>query len=52
MDVDVRKFFDNLDHGHLRRFLQQRVRDGVLEHATADQAEPRRYDPLRGDYRR
>ena len=30
LDVDVRKFFDNLDHGHLREFLQQRVRDGVL----------------------
>jgi group II intron reverse transcriptase/maturase len=30
LDVDVRKFFDNLDHGHLRAFLQQRVRDGVL----------------------
>ena len=30
LDVDVRKFFDNLDHGHLRKFLQQRVRDGVL----------------------
>ena len=30
LDVDVRKFFDNLGHGHLRTFLQQRVRDGVL----------------------
>jgi group II intron reverse transcriptase/maturase len=30
LDVDVRKFFDNLDHGHLRTFLQLRVRDGVL----------------------
>jgi len=30
LDVDVRKFFDNLDHGHLRVFLRQRVRDGVL----------------------
>jgi len=30
LDVDVRKFFDNLDHGHLRAFLQLRVRDGVL----------------------
>jgi retron-type reverse transcriptase len=28
--VDIRKFFDNLDHGHLRAFLQYRVRDGVL----------------------
>jgi group II intron reverse transcriptase/maturase len=28
--VDIRKFFDNLDHGHLRTFLRLRVRDGVL----------------------
>ena len=26
----VRLSFDNLDHGHLRKFLQLRVRDGVL----------------------
>jgi len=30
LEVDIRKFFDNLDHGHLRRFLQLRVRDGAL----------------------
>ena len=30
LEVDFRKFFDPLDHGHLRTFLQQRVRDGVL----------------------
>lgn len=30
LEVDIRKFFDNLDHGHLRTFLQLRVRDGVL----------------------
>jgi group II intron reverse transcriptase/maturase len=30
LDVDVRKFFDTMDHGHLREFLSQRVRDGVL----------------------
>jgi group II intron reverse transcriptase/maturase len=30
LDVDVRKFFDTLDHGHLREFLQRRVRDGVV----------------------
>jgi RNA-directed DNA polymerase len=30
LDVDVRKFFDTIDHGHLREFLQRRVRDGVL----------------------
>ncbi len=30
VEVDVRKFFDTLVHSHLRAFLQQRVRDGVL----------------------
>ena len=30
LEVDIRKFFDNLDHGHLRKFLRRRVRDGVL----------------------
>lgn len=30
LEVDIRKFFENLDHGHLRAFLQLRVRDGVL----------------------
>jgi RNA-directed DNA polymerase len=30
LEVDIRNFFDELDHGHLRTFLQQRVRDGVL----------------------
>ncbi len=30
LEVDIRKFFDTLDHGHLREFLQLRVRDGVL----------------------
>lgn len=30
LEVDLRKFFDTLDHGHLRTFLQQRVRDGVI----------------------
>ena len=30
LDVDVRKFFDTIDHGHLRDFLKRRVRDGVL----------------------
>jgi RNA-directed DNA polymerase len=30
LEVDLRKFFDNLDHGHLRKFLRLRVRDGVL----------------------
>ena len=30
VEVDIRKFFDTLDHAHLRTLLQQRVRDGVL----------------------
>jgi RNA-directed DNA polymerase len=30
LDVDVRKFFDTLDHRHLRDLLQHRVRDGVI----------------------
>jgi retron-type reverse transcriptase len=28
--VDISKFFDTLDHGHLRQFVQHRVLDGVL----------------------
>jgi len=30
LEVDIRKFFDTLDHGHLRELLRRRVRDGVL----------------------
>jgi group II intron reverse transcriptase/maturase len=30
VDVDLRNFFDTIDHGHLREFLKRRVRDGVL----------------------
>jgi len=30
VDVDIRKFFDTIDHGHLRDFVTRRVRDGVL----------------------
>lgn len=30
LEVDIRKFFDTLDHAHLREFLHLRVRDGVL----------------------
>jgi len=30
LEVDIRKFFDTLDHAHLREALQHRVRDGVL----------------------
>jgi RNA-directed DNA polymerase len=30
LDVDIKWFFDTIDHGQLRTFLDQRVRDGVL----------------------
>jgi group II intron reverse transcriptase/maturase len=30
VDVDLQQFFDTLEHGQLRTFLRQRVRDGVL----------------------
>jgi group II intron reverse transcriptase/maturase len=30
VEVDIRKFFDTLDHAHLREILHQRIRDGVL----------------------
>jgi RNA-directed DNA polymerase len=30
VEVDIRKFFDTVDHGHLREILGQRVRDGVI----------------------
>lgn len=30
LEVDVRKFFDNLDHGLLLEIVRRRVRDGVL----------------------
>jgi group II intron reverse transcriptase/maturase len=30
LEVDIRQFFDTLDHARLREFLHQRVRDGVL----------------------
>jgi group II intron reverse transcriptase/maturase len=30
LEVDIRKFFDTLDHTHLREALRHRVRDGVL----------------------
>jgi retron-type reverse transcriptase len=33
VEVDIQAFFDALDHGHLRSFLDQRVRDGVLRRA-------------------
>jgi RNA-directed DNA polymerase len=30
LELDIRKFFDELDHSHLREFIRHRVRDGVL----------------------
>jgi RNA-directed DNA polymerase len=30
IDLDIRKFFDSVEHGHLRAILDQRVRDGVI----------------------
>ena len=30
LEVDLRKFFDHVDHRHLRDILRRRVRDGVL----------------------
>ena len=33
IDLDIQGFFDALDHRHLRRFLDQRIRDGVLRRA-------------------
>lgn len=30
LEVDIRKFFDTLDHRHLRDILERRVRDGVI----------------------
>jgi group II intron reverse transcriptase/maturase len=30
LEVDIRKFFDTLDHEHLREILRRRVRDGVI----------------------
>jgi group II intron reverse transcriptase/maturase len=30
VEVDIRKFFDTLDHARLRELLQRRMRDGVL----------------------
>lgn len=30
LELDIRQFFDHLDHGYLKAFLRQRVRDGVI----------------------
>lgn len=33
VEVDIKSYFDEIDHGHLRSFLDKRVRDGVLRRA-------------------
>jgi RNA-directed DNA polymerase len=33
IDLDIQSFFDDVDWGHLRGFLDQRVRDGVIRRA-------------------
>ena len=30
LEVDIKKFFDTLDHEHLRQILSRRIRDGVI----------------------
>jgi RNA-directed DNA polymerase len=30
LELDIRKFFDTLEHSHLRKIIRQRVQDGVL----------------------
>lgn len=30
LEVDIRKFFDTLDHSHLQQLVRKRVRDGVV----------------------
>lgn len=30
LEIDIKSYFDRIDHSHLRRFLERRVRDGVL----------------------
>ena len=30
IDIDIRSFFDTMEHQHLRAFLRQRVQDGVI----------------------
>jgi RNA-directed DNA polymerase len=30
LELDIRKFFDTLEHKHLREFLSKRIRDGVI----------------------
>ena len=32
LEVDIRKFFDTIDHRQLQEFVSQRIRDGVIRH--------------------
>ncbi len=34
LEIDIQSFFDSVDHRHLRSFLDQRVRDGVVRRAV------------------
>ncbi|MFZ5559175.1 MAG: reverse transcriptase domain-containing protein, partial [Pseudomonadota bacterium] len=34
IDLDIRSYFDSIGHSHLRHFLEQRVRDGVIGRAV------------------
>ena len=34
VEVDIERFLDTLDHGHLRNIIEQRVRDGVIMRQT------------------
>ena len=33
VEIDISGFFDNISHGHIRNFLDRRVRDGVVRRA-------------------
>jgi RNA-directed DNA polymerase len=45
LDVDIQSFFDTLDHGCLRRFLDQRVRDGGSARRRKRKVSRCRYSP-------
>ena len=34
IDADVTQYFDSIDHGHLRSFLDLRIKDGVVRRMT------------------
>ena len=61
LDVDIRSYFDTLDHAKLREIVSQRVQDGVvrklidkwLKAGVMEAGEPRlEYQRLRGTHRR